>query len=163
MVVAHTPRGVALRLRSLWAQNTPTCLATAPALQEPKPFVGLIHKPPCAACTQSMAAPQPPPPMPLHRCPCPTDIRLRAHNRLVGTRQAAWETPIAIIRKAQVHDKTVRFSNMSLSALPKALWQNSVCVSYTRIRQLACSFGEWRQAMTISKRPAWWTVKRCTC
>ena len=43
--------------------------------QEPKPFVGLLHKPPCALCEHEAAHPTPPPPMrpapmpPTHRRP----------------------------------------------------------------------------------------------
>jgi transposase-like protein/IS1 family transposase len=39
--------------------------------QEPKPFAGLIHKPPCAACAQSTAAPRLPSPMPPAPMPLP--------------------------------------------------------------------------------------------
>ena len=39
--------------------------------QKPKPFAGLMHKPPCAACVQSTAAPQLPSPVPPAPVPLP--------------------------------------------------------------------------------------------
>jgi transposase-like protein len=45
--------------------------------KEPKPFVGLTHKPPCAACEQEALHPLPPPPVPPEPMP-PTNRRPRA-------------------------------------------------------------------------------------
>jgi hypothetical protein len=50
--------------------------------QEPKPFAGLMHKPPCAACAQRTAAPQPPSPVP----PAPMPLSNR-RPRQVDTSQ----------------------------------------------------------------------------
>jgi IS1 family transposase len=43
---------------------------------EPRPFAGLTHKPPCALCEQETAHPQPPPPVPPEPIP-PTNRRPR--------------------------------------------------------------------------------------
>ena len=68
-----------LMLHVVWPYNRATAGHKTPRpaqsphqrSQEPKPFAGLMHKPPCAACAQSTAAPQPPSPRPPAPMPLP--------------------------------------------------------------------------------------------
>src|SRR2546428_7831964 len=104
-----------MMLHVMWPSDRPVLAPRPPQpvapprkrSKEPKPFAGLLHKPPCAACEQAHEyAPQPP------GCPPPRIVPTRGRPRHVDTSQHFCPHPHCAYRG------WVGLGNLSANGLP---------------------------------------------
>ena len=104
-----------MMLHVMWPSDRPVLAPRPPQpvapprkrSKEPKPFAGLLHKPPCAACEQAYEyAPQPP------GCPPPRIVPTRGRPRHVDTSQPFCPHPTCAYRGG------VGLGNLRANGLP---------------------------------------------